>query len=177
MSDRPTSGPAPRYGEYGPVPEQPPVPPVVAEPAAAVPAPRANAAAPAAGTRVWDRLLTGVLLGLGTLNVLTGIPTMLALPRVLDEQYRAQGFGTYTSDALAAAIGVVINVVGVLLLIAAILLAVRRLRAGRLAFWVPLAAGATLFVVTGVLVVAAMLGDPALPAYLDGGAPAATSAP
>lgn len=177
MSDRPPSGPAPRWGEYGPVPEQPPTPPVVAQPEASVESSRSAGSAsahPAATPRAWDRVLTAVLLGIGTLNVLTGIPTMLALPRVLDDQYRTQGFGTYTSDALASTIGVVINVVGVLILIAAILLSLRRLRSGRLAFWIPLVAGATLFVVTGVLVVAAMLGDPALPAYLESSTPDVT---
>jgi hypothetical protein len=96
---------------------------------------------------------------------------------VMDEQYRIQGFGDYTNDALAAPLGVVINVVSVLLLVAAILLSLRQLRSGRVAFWIPLVAGATTLLVTGVLLVVAMLADPAMPAYLEGPASSATSAP
>jgi hypothetical protein len=131
----------------------------------------------AATSRRWDRILTGALLAFGTVNVLTTIPSMLDLPRVMDEQYRIQGFGDYTNDALAAPLGVVINVVSVLLLVAAILLSLRQLRSGRLAFWIPLVAGATALVVTGVLLVVAMLADPAMPAYLEGPASTATSTP
>ena len=170
MSDRPSSGPAPRWGEYGPAPE--PTPPARPDPPAAAdqrltPSGRAPAAAAAAAAPAWDRVVTVALLALGLVNVLFTIPEMLALPRALDQVYAAQGFGRYTSDSLASAIGIAINAVDVLLLVVAVLLAVRRLRSGRIAFWIPLVAGATALVVTGALLTVAMLGDPAMPAYLQ----------
>ena len=165
MTDRPTSGRAPGYGEYGPLPEPLPVPPAAAEP-------QLEPVSPVTGLRraapSWDRVVTIALLVLGVLNVLTGIPQMLRLGETLDATYAAQGFGDYTSLGLASAIGVAVNVVNVLLLVTAAAVAVRRLRAGRIAFWIPLVAGVVSLVVTIVLIGAAMLGDPALAAYLQG---------
>ncbi len=165
MSDRPTSGPAPQWGEYGPTPEHPPMPP----PAAMEPEPelRREAAQPRRASASWDRVLTIALLVFGTFNVLTGIPQMLRLSQALDEAYASQGFGDYTADSLATAMGIAVNVVNVLLLIAAVAASVRQLRAGRIAFWIPLVAGAVALIVTIVLIGAAMLGDPALPSYLQ----------
>ncbi|MCU1569397.1 MAG: hypothetical protein JWR33_138 [Naasia sp.] len=179
MSDRPTSGPAPGYGEYGPIPASAPsaasaesrVPPAAATPE---PAPvRSSAASPAgggAGARPvprWDRVVTIALLALAAINVLTTIPQMLHLPQTLDEVYAQQGWGDYTSDSLASAIGIAVNVLSVVLLLAAVGISVRRLRTARLTFWVPLVAGVTAVIVTMVLLSAAMLIDPALPAFIQ----------
>jgi hypothetical protein len=117
----------------------------------------------------WDRALTIALLVLGVLNVLSGIPQFLHLPETLDEAYATQGFGDYTADGLASAIGIAINAVNVVVLLAAVALAVARLRAGKLAFWVPLAAGVTGAIVTIALFAIAMLGDPAITTYLQQG--------
>lgn len=160
MPDRPTSGPAPQWGEYGPLPDPP------ATPASPPRLPR-PAQAQAAPAPRWDRVATIALLGLGIINVLGAIPQMVVLPQALDAAYQAQGIGHYTSNALASAIGVAVNLVSVLLLVAAVLLSIRQLRTGRLAFWVPLVAGATAFIVTGALLAVAMFGDPALPAYFQ----------
>lgn len=172
--DRPTSGQAPRWGEYAPAPPPLPAEPTTpveratAGPAPARPAPRA---AGHPGARPWDRVLTIALLVFGVLNVLTSIPQMLLLSRTLDEAYRLQGIGDYTNEPLATGIGIAINAVGVVLLLAGAALALARLRAGRLAFWVPLVAGATAFLITAVLMLVAILGDPALPAFLQGQVP------
>src|SRR4051812_33190602 len=173
MSDRPTSGPAPGYGEYAP---RPPEPPRTAEPERTaeteLPATPTGARPHSAVRRgpAWDRVLTIGLLTLGVLNVLAGIPQFLRLPETLDDAYAMQGFGDYTADSLASAIGIAINVVSVVLLLVAVALSVARLRAGRLAFWVPLAAGATSAIVTIALMAVAMLGDPAISGYLSSGA-------
>lgn len=129
--------------------------------------PAARTPAPAVASRAWDRILTVALLVFGLFNVLTGIPAMLQLAESLDQAYASQGFGDYTSDGLASALGIAANIVNVLLLVAAVAASVRQLRTGRLAFWIPLVAGATAVVVTIVLIGAAMLGDPALASYLQ----------
>ncbi|WP_210506872.1 DUF6264 family protein [Naasia sp. SYSU D00057] len=168
MTDRPTSGPAPRYGEYAPVPPELPEVPAAAEPQ---PEPVADTAPAAAGRRgpTWDRVLTIGLLVLGVLNVLSSIPQFLRLPETLDEAYALQGFGDFTADSLASAVGVGINVVNVLLLLGAVALSVARLRAGRIAFWVPVVAGVLAVIATIVLLAVAMLSDPTLAAYLEQG--------
>jgi hypothetical protein len=174
VTDRPNSGPAPRYGEYAPAPPEPPrsaKPPVEVAPAVAPDHPvAAEPPHPVARHRgpTWDRVLTIGLLVLGILNVLTGIPQFLRLAETLDEAYAMQGLGDYTADSLASAIGIAVNAVNVVLLLVAVWLAVARLRAGKLAFWVPLSAGAASVIITITLLAVAMLGDPSLAAYLDG---------
>ncbi|MFD1714316.1 DUF6264 family protein [Amnibacterium flavum] len=184
MSDRPTSGPAPRWGEYAPVPEQPPVPPIAEKQAApaerdftqfAPPPADAKPGAPAETdaakgpkpVRLWDRSLTFGLIALAVLNVLFSIPSNLDLASTLDAFIRTAGFGAYTSDSLATGIGIANNVINVSLLILAVLLSTASLRAGRLTFWIPLTIGAVATIAVGVLVAVAMLSDPAFVAYLD----------
>jgi len=175
MDERPSSGPAPRWGEYAPTPPSAPAPVEPEAPREEWPPPAAPERVPPTSLRAarpgtappWDRLVTVLLLGLGCINVIGGIPAMLGLAQTLDDTYASQGYGHYTSDSLAAAIGIAINVVNVLLLVVAVALSVRRLRSGRLTFWVPLVAGASALIVTIALVSAAMLGDPALPAFLS----------
>jgi len=169
VSDRPTSGPAPRYGEYAPAPPELHEVPAAAEPHPEPVAGPAPAAAAARRGPSWDRVLTIGLLVLGVLNVLTSIPQFLRLPETLDEAYALQGFGDFTADDLASAVGVAVNVVNVLLLLGAVALAVTRLRAGKIAFWVPVVAGVIGVLVTIVLIAVAMIGDPTLAAYIDQG--------
>ena len=170
MSDRPTSGPAPRYGEYGPRVELPAPPAETPAPRAAAPAPlqHAPAAQAARRPRRWDQLLTVFLLGMGLYITLTSIPQMLKLGTVLDSVYQAAGYGRYTDDGTAAVIGIIVNVVQIVLLIAAFTIALPRLRHGRLAFWVPLTAGVVATIIVSVLIGIAMFSDPALLQYVNG---------
>lgn len=163
MSDRPTSGPAPGYGEYGPRVE----PAARAEPKPSAAVPTAPPASAIRQPRRWDAILTVSLLALGLYVTLVSIPQMLALGSVLDEVYKAGGYGRYTSDGIASTIGIVINIVHVVLLIAAFAVALPRLRRGRIAFWVPLTAGVLATVVGSVLVGVAMFSDPAMLQYIN----------
>jgi hypothetical protein len=188
MSDRPTSGPAPRWGEYAPVaaPVAPPEVERAPEPEVRKPethkpvslrdslrgtAKSTDSAesvdGPARPVRRWDRILTSALLALAVLNVLTGIPAMLDLPETLSTYYRTFGMGSYTSVALASGVGIAINVSQVVLLIVTVLLTTASLRAHRISFWIPLTAGVISTILISVLFSVAMSGDPALGAYLD----------
>jgi hypothetical protein len=169
VSDRPTSGPAPRWGEYAPVPDPPA--PEKSEPQderAVTPQPPADdAAADSAGGRRWDRILSYGLLVLAAFNVITGIPPMLDLAGTLQRTYTAAGLGAYTSDSLASSIGVAINITQVVLLLAAVVLTLGNLRRGRISFWIPLTAGVVATVVMMVLLAFAIFGDPGFTAYVD----------
>jgi hypothetical protein len=180
MSERPTSGPAPRWGEYGPdVPPPPPVPAEQRPEPEPEPEPtlRPRESADARPQRSWDLAATIGLLALGTLNTLVSIPSLLDLPFVLDTMYQAAGYGDYTSDALASGVGIAANIVQIVLLILAVWLSTISLRARRLTFWIPLTAGAVSTIVLIVLFAVAMIGDPALQGYAEEQMRQATTAP
>jgi hypothetical protein len=147
--------PEPKYGQYAPVTTPAPAPP---EPAAPVAATKP--------LRTWDLLLTTVLLLFGVYDVVTGFSQFSHLAEALQAAYTSQGFGTFTSDALAAGVGLAINVVRIAALAVAIVVSLLLIRIGRRAFWVPLAAAAfaALFVIISVIVV--ILGDPAFAQYV-----------
>ena len=134
MSERPTSGPAPRWGEYAPVPQKAPEPEVVDEPTGIAPAPRPDL--PDSGSdrlpprrdRAWDRALTIGLLAFGGLNLLWSIPQFVDFAGLLRTAYSTAGYGTYTSDGLASALGAVVIVVQAALLVSAVVIAGRLLR-------------------------------------------------
>ena len=113
----------------------------------------------------WDAPLTVALLVGGVGNVTVTVARMRILPQTLQAGYEAQGIGEYTSIALATGIGWAVIVISVLALVIAIGVAVPRIRTHRTTFWVPLVAAAVSTVLTVVLVMIAVVGDPAGAAY------------
>ncbi len=147
--------PEPKYGQYAPV----------STPAQTAPEPIVPTAA-AAASRPWDVLLTTMLLLLGVYDVVTGFNQFSHLADALQAAYTAQGFGTFTADALAGGVGLAINIVRIAALAIAIVVSLLLIRLGRRAFWVPLAAAAFagLFLLISMVVV--ILGDPAFAQYI-----------
>lgn len=122
---------------------------------------------PRGSAPAWDPPLTIALLVAGVINVTVTVANMRELPQTLQEGYAQQGIGTYTAISLATAMGWSAIVVSMLALVLAIGISVTRLRAHRLAFWVPLAAAAVSLILTTLLVAVAVFGDPAGAAYLQ----------
>jgi Family of unknown function (DUF6264) len=157
--DRPT----PRYGEYAPagsvpaVSETAAVAPVDAEPTAAV--------TPRVGRRNWDVALTTALLLVGVLDVVNSFSRFGNLAALLRTLYDQQGLGTFTSDQLADDMGIAINVTRVVLLVVAVGFGLWMLGRNRLAFWVPLSAGALAFIIVVVCLLVVVITDPALSEY------------
>jgi hypothetical protein len=116
--------------------------------------------------RVWDIALTSALLLIGVYDVAGSFAVFSNLGSELDALYQQQGFGHFTSLALAAQVGPIVLGVRIAALLVAIVVSLARIRRGRLAFWVPLAAGAVslLAVVVGILVL--VISDPALAQYV-----------
>ncbi|UWF78079.1 MULTISPECIES: DUF6264 family protein [Microbacterium] len=129
-------------------------------------------AAPARTGRGADRVLTLALLALGLLNVLSSIPGFLDLATTMDRTLEILGLpGEFTSYAAARLWGAIATVVLLGGYAATVWLALRRLRARRLAWWVPLAGFAVTMVLVSVCLSMPMFGDPA---FLQGlGAPSA----
>jgi hypothetical protein len=152
--------PRPRYGEYAPIPTTPVAPPAPVP--AEAPAPVARRRVP----RTWDLVLTTTLLLIGVFDVVAGFSRFADLGGVLNEAYVAQGFPAFTSMELAASAGVVINVLRVVLIVAAIVGSLALISRGRTAFWVPLAAGAAAALVVIVALFVVIISDPALAEYV-----------
>lgn len=169
---RPTSGPAPRWGEYAPLPPAPPEPVVhavaPAQQAPAAPAPvRAVGGAPVRRRRTWDLVLTIALLAYGLMTVLASISGAGDLGRTIDQVYAIQGLGDYRPSALAGTLTTVANLAQVVLLVLAALVSYRLLKAGRIAFWVPLVAGVLASLLVGVFGLTLMISDPTFQDYLS----------
>lgn len=126
------------------------------------PARPAVKAEPEHPTRTWDVVLTSAFLVAGVLFVLSMIPAFADLYDGLNQAAAQLGYGAYTSRELAEGVGVALNLSMVAILIATIVFSVRALRAGRLAFYIPLIGGLLTVIVIFALLLVATLGDPGL---------------
>jgi hypothetical protein len=175
MSDQ---RPRPQYGEYAsteerlaaggaPLEDAPPRPETRIEPTA-VKAPPRDPAISGPLVFPWDRALTSGLLAFGGISIITSAPNLLDFASTMREVYTTAGtYGEYTSDTLANGIGVAVLAAQAVVFAITLMLSIRRLRTGRRAFFVPLIGAVAAGIITFVLVVAAMVGDPALATYIN----------
>lgn len=114
-----------------------------------------------------DRFVTLLLLGLGALNVVISIGGFLDLAESLTRTMSAMGVpGEFTNVAAAETWGVVATVALVAGYLFTAFLAWRRMRAGRLSWWIPIVgAVVTYAIVVGCLTVP-LSGDPAFQEYV-----------
>ncbi len=158
--------PEPRWGQYSDAP-----PPLVA-PAADLaptgphrPAERSAQSQHPAPRRTGDIVLTVFLLGIGLIDVVLRFGQFESFAVIFHEAYAQMGYGEFTSDAAANAMGTVQNVARVIILLVAIGLSVRLIAQGKRAFWVPLAAGVVAAIVLTLGFFVVVIGDPALAQY------------
>jgi len=176
--------PRPQYGEYAsteerlaagglPLEEAPPRPETRIEPTAvtASTTPTAPVRDPAITGGVsypWDRALTTGLLAFGGFSLVTSVPNLLDFSTTMRQVYEtAATYGEYTSDALANGIGVAVLAAQAAIFVVVLMLSIGRLRAGKRAFFIPLIGGVVAGIITLVLVIAAMVGDPALTTWFN----------
>jgi len=167
----------PQYGEYA-TPEQqraaaglPPVEPETQTPAvpsapagAAASAPAASASAPSQAKPAsrMDRIITAALLGVGLVNVLGSIPGFLDLSSTMDRTLQVMGLdGEFTNFAAARVWGPTAAVVMLAGYVVTAWLGFRRVRRGRIAWWVPLLGFVITMAIVSVCISVPMLGDPA----------------
>jgi hypothetical protein len=163
----------PQYGEYASVDEQIAAGGHVVEPDSVPTAAPGILAPPVASTRVpgsppraWDLPLTVALLVLGGYSTVSSIPGFLSFASTLNDLYVASGYGEYTSTALANGLGIGALVSQSLIYVVTVALAITRLRAKKLAFFIPVIGAVVSGVVIFVLVLVAMTSDPALAAWV-----------
>ncbi|MGV9768424.1 DUF6264 family protein [Microbacterium sp. NPDC003461] len=176
--DEQPTPPRPQFGELATPEEQRrrmqanplPVPPPAPEPQAArVPV----AGARPRNGRMADRIITVGLLVYGLVNTVVSIPQMTDYATYAETLLSLMGVDATLSDpagargwGLAAAL-----VMGLGWLLTAVL-SYLRLRAGRLAFWIPIVGAIVFLGISGGLLTVPLLNDPAvLDALLSAGAP------
>lgn len=171
----------PQYGEYATPEEQrrlaglPPLDAVPEAPVVAAPAPpppafvaAGSTAAKPAGRR-WDRIITIALLAYGIVNVFMTGTSYLDLPTVLNQSMQMLGIeGEFTNFAQGRTWGVIAAVVLVVGWVLTAWLSMRRLRSGKLTWWVPLVGAVVTTIAASLCIVVPMMNDPAFIAYLNG---------
>ncbi|KTR93498.1 hypothetical protein NS220_12180 [Microbacterium testaceum] len=170
--------PRPQFGEYATPEEQQAriQRPEVTEaldagvaPQETSPVPKAAAPVPARGPLV-DRIITVMLLVYGLVSVVTTIAQVLDFPNYAEQAARILDVDATYSNLTAGFIwGAVAAVVyGVTYLLTA-LFTVRRLRRGRISFWIPLVGFAVAAIVGGTCITIAIVNDPQYLSALMGG--------
>ena len=115
--------------------------------------------------RTGDVFLTVLLLGVGLVDVMLRFSQFESFAAILHEAYDQMGYGDFTSDAAANAMGAFQNGARVVILLVATGLSVRLISQGKRAFWVPLAGGVSAAVLLALGFFIVVLGGPALAQY------------
>ena len=170
--------PRPQYGEYAPEgwTWQPPAGEHTSDPAPQLPEPPVAASVAGRPDRPADRIVTILLLVLGVFGVFTTIATLQALPEQLPRaiQQAAEMLGTsgatldYTPGPEVPGLLLAGSIAQIVLWLLIAWWSVARLRARRLAFWVPLIGGAVSFVLLYAVMFIVVMSDPALMDALSG---------
>lgn len=162
----------PQYGELATPEEQrlaaglPPLGEV--QPAVAIPesAPPAAAAAPVR-RRPVDRFATIALLAYGIIVVVTTTMSYLDLPASMNQTMKMLGIdGEFTNFAQGRLWGTIAAIVLVIGWCVTAALSVRRLRRGKLSWWVPIVGATVTLLLASICIAIPMMGDPAFMAYL-----------
>lgn len=163
----------PQYGEFATPEEQrrlaglPPLDAVINTPAEPVQV-AAPDAAPAKPRR-WDRIVTIALLAYGLVNVFTAGMSYLDLPTVMNESMKILGVpGEFTNFEQGKLWGMIAAALLVIGWVITAWLSVRRLRKGKLTWWLPIVGAAVTMLVVGVCITVPMMGDPAFISYIEG---------
>lgn len=155
----------PQYGELATPEEQrraAGLPPVDAAPPAPAEAPASAPAAPVRPTSSFDRIATIVLLAMGLVNVLSSVPGLLDLSSTMNRTLEMLGLeGEFTAYESARTWGLI----AVFVLLAGYgttaWLALRRLKARGLAWWIPIVGCIVVTVLMSICVSVPMFSDPA----------------
>ncbi len=164
----------PQYGEYATPDEQrrlaglPPVDAVPAAPSIEQPVQPAPARS-ITKARPWDRIITIALLAYGLVNVFMTGMAYLDLPTVMNQSMGILGIeGEFTNFAQGKLWGTTAAILLVVGWVITAWLSLRRLRTGKLTWWVPLVGAAATMLIVSICIMIPMMGDPAFMAYVDG---------
>ncbi|MFB8386417.1 DUF6264 family protein [Microbacterium sp. NPDC055910] len=132
------------------------------EPIAAAPGPE-----PRRSVSPANRLATILLLAVGAANVLISLFSYLDLASALENSYELLGIdGAFTNLAAARQWGLIAAIVLVAGYIATFMLSWKRLKAGRVSWWIPIVGGVVTFFIVSLCLMVPLMGDPAFQEYV-----------
>lgn len=175
--------PRPQYGEYATPEEQrsriqqpdpallPPVEPVPVAPQSVELDPAGSPPAPATATARPplrpDRVITAILLGMGAVNVFVSAQSFFDLADAFTRTMASMEIpGEFTNFAAARTWGAIAAVSLVVGYLATAYAAWRRLRAGRISWWIPVVGAILTYIVILVCLAVPLTGDPAFQQYV-----------
>lgn len=121
---------------------------------------RAAAAYPAPRPRLADRIITIALLALGAFGTLNFASSLFAIDSQLRLTAAMLGIDSLSLPGWVGVLGVVSGLAVLLIFALTLIFSIRRMRAGKLAFWAPLAAGAIVLVLVIIVQSIALSGAP-----------------
>jgi hypothetical protein len=169
----------PQYGELATPEEQrraaglPPLDEVVIGPPAASLPPAAQAGRPTGGSSTkrshpLDRFATIAMLAYGLINIVVTGLSYLDLPSVMNQTMKILGIeGEFTNFAQGKTWGMIAAIVLVVGWSITAALSIRRLRRGRITWWLPIVGAIITMGVVSVCIAVPMMSDPAFVAHLD----------
>lgn len=162
----------PQYGELATPEEQrlaaglPPLGEVQPAVTVAEQAPQVVAAEPVR-RRPVDRFVTIGLLAYGLVNVVMTAMSYLDLPASMNQTMKMLGIdGEFTNFAQGRLWGTIATIVLVIGWCVTAALSVRRLRRGKISWWVPVVGATVTLLLTSICIAVPMMGDPAFMAYV-----------
>jgi hypothetical protein len=115
-----------------------------------------------------DRIVTIALLAFGAFNVVSSVFSFFNLSEVAQQAMRIIGIdGDFTNVAAARVWGPIAAGVLVIGYLVTVLLSLRRIRAGRITWWLPLVGAVITYVVVYLCLAVPLLGDPAFTEYVS----------
>ena len=108
--------------------------------------------------RSFDFVLSIGLLALALVNLVSMLVTAANLDDVLNDTYQAQDIGTFVATPATGPAGFILAASYVVLFSVVTLVTVRRLRARKMAFWVPLTGG-VISVVISIIVIGVLVAN------------------
>ena len=117
--------------------------------------------------RLWDSLLTTLIIMLWSLSVFSSFADFAKLGDTTAGVFERQGWGEFSAFDIAGPIGLAMNVVQSLLLVITLYLTYRATKAGRITFWIPLVTGVVSLLIISVLWAIVWSSDPAFVNWLE----------
>lgn len=180
--------PRPQYGEYASESEQrdhireparveTPLTPPVTDPAVGVrpgmaPMGMAPSAALAKPANQTDRIITYVLLGIGAYMVFSMSLSLFNFPEMAEQSYKTLGIeGGFTNVQQGKLWGAVAGIVLVLSYALSVIIAFRRLKANKPAWWICLVGAVAAFIAITICISVPLMNDPAFMNAVNNGVP------
>ncbi|GAA2185498.1 hypothetical protein GCM10009786_02160 [Leucobacter alluvii] len=145
----------PASGTRDPEPYRAPAPQSAGDPAPQQQAPMYSGGAPQQKPRTADRVITIILLVLGMFGSLNFAASMMGLPASFSLMASAFELEDFTVPSWIGTVGTVTAIAIFAIFAVSLIFSIQRMRARKLAFWVPLTAGA--IVVIGTIIVSTVV--------------------